>query len=116
MGGMDSHDDNAEDKKYPYMIHAEQNALLMRNTKSLTHGILFVTKTPCDECTPLIEMEGIKTVILGQGLKTEKGSDGTLSYIKFDKKVKAGVFNCFEMRITDNKPPPEKAVQNLSQM
>ena len=113
-----SHDDNDGDnlKKYPYMIHAEQNALLMRNTKSLTHGILFVTKTPCDECTPLIEMEGIKTVILGQGLKIEKGSDGKLSYSKFAKKVEAGVFNCFEMKITDNKPPPKKAVQNLSQM
>lgn len=110
-----SHDDNAEDKKYPYMIHAEQNALLMRNTKSLTHGILFVTKTPCDECTPLIEMEGIKTVILGQKLKIEGGTDGTLSYRKFAEKIEGGVFNCFEMEITDNKPP-EKAVQNLSQM
>ena len=97
------------------MIHAEQNALLMRNTKSLTHGILFVTKTPCDECTPLIEMEGIKTVILGQKLKIEGGTYGTLSYRKFAEKIEGGVFNCFEMEITDNKPP-EKAVQNLSQM
>ena len=35
-----------QDKKYPYVIHAEQNALMMRNTKNIEDGTLFVTKTP----------------------------------------------------------------------
>ena len=65
-------DKRMQDKKYPYIIHAEQNALLMRNTKSITDGILFVTKTPCSECTPLLEMQGIKTVVLGTNLEKKK--------------------------------------------
>ena len=65
-------DKRIQDKKYPYIIHAEQNALLMRNTKSITDGILFVTKTPCSECTPLLEMQGIKTVVLGTNLEKKK--------------------------------------------
>lgn len=48
------HDTTVKDKKYPYSIHAEQNALLMRNSRNLEDGTLFVTKTPCDECTPLL--------------------------------------------------------------
>ena len=85
-----------QDKKYPYIIHAEQNALLMRNTKSITDGILFVTKTPCSECTPLLEMQGIKTVVLGTNL--EKENKKSLGYQKFSDKVAEGTFNCFEMK------------------
>ena len=84
-----------QDKKYPYIIHAEQNALLMRNTKSITDGILFVTKTPCSECTPLLEMQGIKTVVLGTNL--EKENKKSLGYQKFSDEVAKGTFNCFEM-------------------
>ena len=89
-------DKRMQDKKYPYIIHAEQNALLMRNTKSITDGILFVTKTPCSECTPLLEMQGIKTVVLGTNL--EKENKKSLGYQKFSDKVKEGTFNCFEMK------------------
>ena len=67
-----SHDDQVERKKYPFTIHAEQNALLLRNTKNLANGILFVSKTPCNECTPLLAMEGIKTFVLGVEMKAEK--------------------------------------------
>lgn len=89
-------DKGMQDKKYPYIIHAEQNALLMRNTKSITDGILFVTKTPCSECTPLLEMQGIKTVVLGTNL--EKENKKSLGYQKFSDKVAEGTFNCFEMK------------------
>ena len=89
-------DKRMQDKKYSYIIHAEQNALLMRNTKSITDGILFVTKTPCSECTPLLEMQGIKTVVLGTNL--EKENKKSLGYQKFSDKVEEGTFNCFEMK------------------
>ena len=102
-------------KKYPYIIHAEQNALLMRNTKSITGGILFVTKIPCHECTPLLEMQGIKTVVLdGTKLKNDSSKNkanvvsGTkqenqknaksLDYENFKQKMEKGIFNCFEMK------------------
>ena len=111
-----SDDDEVQGKKYSYIIHAEQNALLMRNTKSITGGILFVTKIPCHECTPLLEMQGIKTVVLdGTKLKNDSSKNkaknvvwGTkqenqknaksLDYENFKQKMEKGIFNCFEMK------------------
>ena len=96
-------------KKYPYIIHAEQNALLMRNTKSITGGILFVTKIPCHECTPLLEMQGIKTVVLGtkrennkleneaKTVVSENEPPESLDYNNFKQKIERGIFNCFKM-------------------
>ena len=96
-------------KKYPYIIHAEQNALLMRNTKSITGGILFVTKIPCHECTPLLEMQGIKTVVLGtkrennkleneaKTVVSENEPPESLDYNNFKQKIEKGIFNCFKM-------------------
>ena len=89
-------DDKIDGKKYPFIIHAEQGALLYRNDKNLKDGTLFVTKTPCDECTPLLHMEEIKTVFLGAELQKKKSKD--LSYLMFEKKVEKGVFICFEKR------------------
>ena len=100
-----SHDDQVERKKYPFTIHAEQNALLLRNTKNLANGILFVSKTPCNECTPLLAMEGIKTVVLGENMKAKKApSTGTLGYEKFLEQVKKGTFVCFEVHTASAKP------------
>ena len=93
-----SRHDGVEHKKYPFTIHAEQNALLLRNTKKLAKGILFVTKTPCDECTPLLAMERIKTVVLGVEMKEMAPSKGTLGYQKFPVEVQKGTFICFEKR------------------
>lgn len=88
----------------------------MRNTKSITGGILFVTKIPCHECTPLLEMQGIKTVVLdGTKLKNDSSKNkaknvvsGTkqenqksaksLDYENFKQKMEKGIFNCFEMK------------------
>ena len=90
-------DVKVKDKKYPFIIHAEQNALLMRNAKKLgKDATLFVTKTPCDECAPLIQMQGIKTVVLGEKMKSNKSGD--LTYVKFPKSVKEGDFTCFETK------------------
>ena len=88
-------DESVQDKKYPFIVHAEQNAIFMLNTKPITDGILFVTKTPCSECTPLLKLRGIKTVVLGT--KLENASNQSLDYQSFYQKVKKGIFDCFEM-------------------
>lgn len=100
------------DKKYPYVIHAEQNALLKRNTKNITGGTLFVTKTPCDECTPLLTMQGIETVVLGVKLQIEK-KEG-INYTKFADKVADGGFICFYIESGgDSLREPAKKKQKL---
>lgn len=86
------------DKKYPYIIHAEQNALLMRNTKNIVDSTLIVTMTPCDDCTPLIEMQGIKTVVLGE--KMRRDTRGLMNFTKFPQWVddKDDPIACFELQ------------------
>ena len=93
-------DKGEENKKYPFVIHAEQNALMMRNTKNIEGGTLFVTKIPCNECTPLLEMQRIKTVVLGEEL--EKVQKQSLSYTKFPEGVEDKKFNCFSMKYNVN--------------
>ena len=92
------------EKKYPYIIHAEQNALLMRNTKSIVDATLIVTMTPCDDCTPLIEMQGIKTVVLGEKMRPDT------NFTQFPQRVgdKDDRIVCFEVEKPDHRPRKEK--------
>lgn len=48
--------------KYPYVVHAEQNAIL-NSTGSLKGCKLYVTLFPCNECCKLILQSGIKEVV-----------------------------------------------------
>ncbi len=50
------------DSKYPYVVHAEPNAIL-NSTSSLKGATLFVTLFPCNECAKLIIQSGIKEVV-----------------------------------------------------
>jgi len=55
--------ENPLDTKYPYVEHAEINALLNRNTASLHGCTLYSTLFPCNNCTKHIIQAGIKEVI-----------------------------------------------------
>lgn len=50
------------DTKYPYVIHAEQNAII-NSSKELEGCILYVTLFPCNDCAKVIIQNGIKEVI-----------------------------------------------------
>lgn len=50
------------DSKYPYVVHAEPNAIL-NATVSLEGSTLYVTLFPCNECAKLIIQSGIKEVV-----------------------------------------------------
>ncbi len=50
------------DTKYPYVVHAEANAIL-NATQSLKGSSIYVTLFPCNECTKLIIQSGIKEII-----------------------------------------------------
>jgi dCMP deaminase len=53
---------NANETKYPYIVHAEANAIL-NSTKSLDGAKLYVALFPCNECTKLIIQSGIKEIV-----------------------------------------------------
>lgn len=50
-----------EDNKYPYVVHAELNAI-MNASCSLKGSVLYVTHEPCEECLKAIIQSGIKEV------------------------------------------------------
>lgn len=51
------------DTKYPYVCHAEMNAILNSTTADLRGASLYVCLFPCNECAKLIIQVGIKKVI-----------------------------------------------------
>lgn len=54
--------EHRSDTKYPYVVHAEANAIL-NAVAPLKGSILYVTKFPCCECAKLIAQSQIKTVL-----------------------------------------------------
>lgn len=56
-----SKDGDYLDTKYPYVCHAELNAIL-NSTKNLKGATIYVTLFPCNECTKAIIQSGIKSL------------------------------------------------------
>lgn len=51
------------DTKYPFVCHAELNAILNSSTGKLSGCTLYVTLFPCNECAKAIIQSGIKRVV-----------------------------------------------------
>ncbi len=49
--------------KYPYVCHAELNAILNKNAADVEGCTLYVALFPCNECAKLIIQSGIKEVV-----------------------------------------------------
>ena len=52
-----------EDTKYPYVVHAELNAILNSGGKSLRDATIYVGLFPCNECAKAIIQSGICEVV-----------------------------------------------------
>jgi dCMP deaminase len=61
----------------PYVLHAEANAItkLARSHNSSEGATLYVTASPCLECSKLIIQAGIKRVIYGDTYRIQDGID-----------------------------------------
>uniref|UniRef100_A0A8V0Y0N5 Deoxycytidylate deaminase n=1 Tax=Gallus gallus TaxID=9031 RepID=A0A8V0Y0N5_CHICK len=51
------------DTKYPYVCHAELNAIMNKNSADVKGCSMYVALFPCNECAKLIIQAGIKEVI-----------------------------------------------------
>ena len=56
-------DRTGEETKYPYVVHAELNAILNASGRDLRGSKLYVALFPCNECAKAIIQAGIRTVI-----------------------------------------------------
>ena len=52
-----------EDTKYPYVVHAELNAILNANGRDLRGSRVYVALFPCNECAKAIIQSGVKEVV-----------------------------------------------------
>ncbi|MDX9748254.1 MAG: dCMP deaminase family protein [Paludibacter sp.] len=68
-------DENFQSK--PYVLHAEANAIskVARSHNSSDGATLYVTASPCIECSKLIIQAGIKRVIYGEEYRIMDGVD-----------------------------------------
>ena len=51
------------DTKYPYVCHAEMNAVMNKNQSSICGSTMYVTMFPCNECSKIMIQAGIKEVV-----------------------------------------------------
>ena len=51
------------DTKYPFVCHAELNAILNSSTGTVKNSKIYVSLFPCNECAKAIIQSGIKEVI-----------------------------------------------------
>ena len=61
----------------PYVLHAEANAItkLARSNNNSDGATLYVTASPCIECSKLIIQAGIKRVVYAEKYRLEDGID-----------------------------------------
>lgn len=71
--------------KYPFVCHAELNAILNRQAVSLSDSRIYVTLFPCNECAKAIIQSGIKEVIYFENKYAD--SDGVKASIKMFEKT-----------------------------
>lgn len=69
-------EDEANNTKW-YVLHAEANAIskVARSTQSCEGATLYITLSPCKDCSKLIHQSGIKRVVYHQEYKDCSGLD-----------------------------------------
>jgi len=75
--GYDNECETPENKTKWHVLHAEANAILKvaRSTQSCDNATLYVTLSPCKECSKLIHQSGIKRVVFGRKYSDSEGVD-----------------------------------------
>lgn len=75
--GFDNICEDKTNTTYPYVLHAEANAItkLARSSNNSDGATLYVTASPCIECAKLIIQAGIKRVIYGEEYRLSDGLD-----------------------------------------
>ena len=65
------------DRTYPYVLHAEANAItkVARSNNSSDGATLYVTSSPCIECAKLIIQSGIRRVVFSEYYRLNDGID-----------------------------------------
>lgn len=69
--------EDSDDVTFPYVLHAEANAItkVARSNNSSEGSTLYVTASPCVECSKLIIQAGIRRVVFSELYRITDGID-----------------------------------------
>ena len=75
--GFDNSCENEDGETHWYVLHAEANAILKvaKSTHNCEDATLYITLSPCKDCSKLIVQSGISRVVFMQGYKDQSGID-----------------------------------------
>lgn len=75
--GFDNCCENAQGETEWYVLHAEANAILKvaKSTNKSRDAILYLTLSPCKDCSKLVLQAGIKKVVFKELYKDTSGVD-----------------------------------------
>lgn len=73
--GFENECEDAENKTKSYVLHAEANAItkVAKSGNNSLGATLYVTSSPCIECSKLIIQAGIKRVVFTESYRLEDG-------------------------------------------
>ncbi len=75
--GMNNNCEESPEKTFEYVLHAEANAItkVAKSGNSSDGATLYVTTSPCIECSKLIIQSGIKRVVFSKKYRIHTGLD-----------------------------------------
>ena len=75
--GFDNCCENDEGLTHWYVLHAEANAILKvaKSTNNCREATLYLTHSPCRDCSKLVLQSGIKRVVYKEAYKDPSGID-----------------------------------------
>ncbi len=75
--GFENYCEDEEGYTKWYVLHAEANAILKvaSSTQSCKGATLYITLSPCQQCSKLIHQAGIKRVVYANAYKDRSGLD-----------------------------------------
>ncbi|MAC94031.1 MAG: CMP deaminase [Flavobacteriales bacterium] len=73
--GFDNCCEDENEKTLWYVLHAEANAIMKvaKSTNNSEGATLYITLSPCKECSKLVLQAGIKRVVYYKGYKDDEG-------------------------------------------
>lgn len=73
--GFENNCEDENNKTKPYVLHAEANAItkVAKSNNSSENSTLYITTSPCLECSKLIIQSGIKRVVFCEKYRNEDG-------------------------------------------
>ena len=80
--GFENCCENENNETHWYVLHAEANAILKvaRSTHNCNGGTLYITLSPCKDCSKLIIQSGIKRVVYSEEYKDLEGVNYLRNY------------------------------------